>query len=315
MNTLTRLRGRAIFLATMTTAALCGALAGPAQAEEGSSAKSKHFSWNFSFDFDNRISFGHNRTKGSGVVKEESRPVANFSRLTLALPATVTITQGATETLTIATDDNLLPLMITRVVGDELIVEGDKSRGFSTRREIRIHLTVKSLNAIAIKGSGDVIGDELKSDKFDIAISGSGDVKFKSIRAEQFRIGIKGSGDVSVDSLESKSVDTSILGSGDIRLPAVQASLVNISVKGSGDVLVAGNADKVDIEIMGSGDVRTRKLIAREAGVKIMASGDADVYAREKLTASVYGSGDVRYAGSPANVSRTVKGSGSIEAL
>ncbi len=303
---------RRLLIATFTAATLCGAVAGTAHAEE---ENSKSFSLNFNIGFGNHISYGSNRTKGSGVIKEETRAVANFSRLVLALPATVTVSQGATESLVISTDDNLLPLMTTRVDGGELVIEADKSRGFSTKKEIKIRLTVKSLNGIAIKGSGDVIGDQLKSDKFDIAVAGSGDVKFKSIRAEQFTIGIRGSGDVSIDSLESKSVETSIQGSGDIKLPSVQASVVNISVKGSGDVMVAGNADKVGVEIMGSGDVHTRRLIAREADVKISASGDADVYAKEKLTASVYGSGDIRYAGSPANVSRTVKGSGSIEAL
>ena len=313
MNTITRALRRRLFVASFTAAMLCGPLAGTAHADEGSRAKSIYFSWNWGFG--NRVSYGANQTKGSGVVREETRKVANFSRLLLALPATVTLSQGPSESLTITTDDNLLPLMNTRVENDELIVEGDKSRGFSTKREINIRLTVKSLNAITIKGSGDVIGDQLKSDKFDIAIAGSGDVKFKSIRADQFKIGVKGSGDVTVDALESKSVDASILGSGDIRLPSVQATLVNISIKGSGDVHAAGNADKVDIEIMGSGDVRTRKLVTREAGVTIMASGDVEVHAREKLIASVYGSGDVRYAGSPANVSRTVRGSGSIEAF
>lgn len=315
MNTRNRLWRGSALAATMAAVVLCGFLPGAARADEETKSRSGFFSWNFQFGPDGHSSYGRNRTKGSGVVKEESRQVSNFSKLVLALPATVTVVQGATESLTITADDNLLPLMMTRVSGDELIIEGDRSRGFSTKNEITIRLAVKSLDAVSVKGSGDVIGDQLKGDKFEIAIAGSGNVKFKSIRADAFRVGIKGSGDVKVEAFEGKSVDTSIHGSGDIRLPSLQASQVHISVKGSGDVFAAGNADKVDIEIMGSGDVRTRNLIAREAGVKIMASGDAEVHAKEKLTASVVGSGDVRYAGAPANISRTIKGSGSIEAL
>ena len=302
-------------VAAILTAALLAAFTSQAFAEEDANGKTRNFSWNFGFSFGNHTSYGYNRTNGSGVVKEESRAVANFSRLVLALPAIVTLTQGATESLVISADDNLLPLMTTRVSGDELIIEGDKSRGFSTKKEIRIRLTVKALNAIHIRGSGDIIGDRLKSDKFDIDIAGSGDVKFKSIEAGQFKIGIKGSGDVTVDSLDGKSVEARVHGSGDIRLPSLRATTVTISIKGSGDVAVAGDADRVDIEVMGSGDVRSRKLIAREASVKIMASGDVDVYAREKLTASIFGSGDIRYAGSPTDISRTVRGSGSIEAM
>ena len=210
--------------------------------------------------------------------------MANVSRLVLALPAVVTPSQGATESLTITTDDNLLPPMATRVEGGELIIDAEKSRGFSSRQVIKISLVVKSLNGITIKGPGDVVGDELKSDKLDIAINGSGDLKFKSIRADEFKVTIKGSGDVAINALESKLVEAAIRGSGDIMRPSLQTGTASISIHGSGEVFAAGVAFKVDVEIMGSGDVRTRKLIAREATVKIMASGDAEVHAKEKLT-------------------------------
>ncbi|MCY7387359.1 MAG: DUF2807 domain-containing protein, partial [Burkholderiales bacterium] len=163
-----------ILIAAVTAATFAAVTSGAAQAEESDKPKSNHFSWNFNIDFGHHNSYGGNRTKGSGVMKEETRAVANFSRLVLALPATVILSQGPTESLTITTDDNLLPLMATRVEGGELIIDADKSRGFSTKREIKIRLTVKSLNGITIKGSGDVIGDQLKSDKLDIAIAGSG---------------------------------------------------------------------------------------------------------------------------------------------
>ncbi len=301
------------FVRTILTAFLAATLAGAAVAHEQSTSKSGNFS--FSWNFGSNTQYGNNRTKGSGEVKEESRNVANFSRVLLALPADVVLTQSNTESLSIAADDNLLPLMSTRVENGELVIEGDKNRGFSTRNGIKIRLNVKSLNGITIKGSGDIHGDQLNTDKFDLAIMGSGDVRFKSIRADQFKLSIKGSGDVTVSTLDSKSVDAAIHGSGDIRLPALQAKTVNFSVNGSGDIQASGSADKVDVEINGSGDVSTRRLVAREANVRISASGDAAVHASEKLTARVSGSGDIRYAGSPATVDRTIRGSGSIEPI
>jgi Putative auto-transporter adhesin, head GIN domain len=301
-----------IVIATVASALACGVITANALASDGDSKKTTTtWTWNFGHN----SSYGNNQTKGSGVIKEESRAVANFSQLTLALPANVTITQGATESLTISADDNLLPLMSTRVVNNALLIEGDKSRGFSTKKEIKIRLMVKSLNTIKIKGSGDVHGDQLKSDKLDIAIEGSGDVKFNAIRADEFKVGILGSGDVSIDTVESKLLESNVRGSGDVKFGSVKAGQVNISVTGSGDVGAAGSADKVLIEISGSGDVRTSRLIAREVDVKVIASGDADVHATEKLNASVRGSGEIRYAGSPKKVDKDVKGSGSIEAM
>ena len=73
MSKMTLASPRSILAATFTAATLCGALAGTAHAEEGSGSKSHGFNWNFNIDFGNNVSYGQNRTKGSGVVKEESR--------------------------------------------------------------------------------------------------------------------------------------------------------------------------------------------------------------------------------------------------
>lgn len=111
-------------------------------------------------------------------------------------------------------------------------------------------------------------------------------------------IDIKGSGDVLVNVLVIKSVEVAIHGSGDIKRPSLQASRVNITVNVSGDIFAASNTDVVNIEVMGSGDIRTARLITREAGVKLMSSSEVALHASEELTASVHGSGDVRFADS-----------------
>lgn len=306
-----------LLAATFVAAALNASLSGFAHAADtpapGLETKPSHFfSWNWTIG--DNVQFGSNRTKGSGVMKDDSRAVTGFSRMLLVLPATVTILQGPMESLVISTDDNLLPLMTTRVDNGELIIEGDKNRGFSSRKGVNIRLMVKSLDTIKIQGSGDVVGDQLKSDRLDIAIAGSGDVKFTGIRADQFAVEINGSGDVSVDSIVAKSVSANIHGSGDIRMPSLQAGQVTIAINGSGDISAGGHADKVSIEVMGSGDVRAKRLIAREASATITASGDIELNAQKKLIASVSGSGDIRYTGSPSSVTRTVRGSGTIEA-
>ncbi len=241
--------------------------------------------------------------------------MANFSQLTFSLPASITLSQGPTESLTITADDNILPLLTTRVVNNELFVEGDRNHGFSTKKEIKIRVTVKSLNSLKIKGSGDVFGDQFKGDKLDIIIEGSGDVKFKEIRADQLRIAITGSGDIDIGNVESQSVESKTNGSGDIRFGALRAGQVNITLNGSGDISTSGSADKVAIEIAGSGEVHAGKLIAREVDVRVASSGEAAVHATEKITARVTGSGEIRYAGSPKKVDQVVTGSGSIDAI
>lgn len=230
MNTFT-LAARHFFIAAAV--ALCALPSCTAYAADDSKSWMGPFTWNFGFG--DHVSYGSNRTKGSGAVKEETRAVAGFTRLVLALPATVALTQGATESLAISADDNLLPLLRTRVENGELAIDADKSRGFSTRQAIKIRLTVKKLDGILINGAGDVFGDQLTGDKLDISITGSGDVKIKSIRADQVKIGIDGSGDVTLDALESKSVEARIDGSVDVRY-AGSPSKVSRKVRGSGSI-------------------------------------------------------------------------------
>ncbi len=302
---------RTLLALAIVASVAAASVTGLAIAGETTSTK-KTSTWSWSFGSTN---FGSNQTKGSGVVKEEDRAVANFSQLAIGVPAIISVSQGNTESLSISTDDNLLPLIYTRVANGELSITADNNRGFSTKHPLKIRLSVKNLNAIKINGSGDVFGEEIKGEKLEISINGSGDVNFKSVVAPVFTVAIRGSGDVAVNSVDATAIETNVVGSGDIKLATVLAKKVSISIRGSGDVQLAGRADKVGIEIAGSGDVNTRDLVARDVEVKIAASGDARVHATEKLTATVMGSGDVRYAGNPKQVDRTVRGSGSIEAL
>lgn len=123
---------------------------------------------------------------------------------------------------------------------------------------------------------------------------------------------ILGSGDVSgKDTFTAGKVDLSIEGSGDIDL-AFEASDVSAHVAGSGDIKLSGSCGALAVAIEGSGDVNARAMKAKNAAVSTMGSGDVTVTASESLKASIEGSGDVVYNGSPASVTKNVSGSGEV---
>lgn len=102
-----------------------------------------------------------------------------------------------------------------------------------------------------------------------------------------------------------------INGSADANLRGLDSSQLQLSVSGSGDVTAQGRTDRLGVSISGSGDMHLYDLQAREAKVQISGSGDVEVWAIEKLVASVSGSGDIQYTGSP-RTELNVSGSGSI---
>jgi hypothetical protein len=103
-----------------------------------------------------------------------------------------------------------------------------------------------------------------------------------------------------------------IQGSGDVAVQGVDGEKFSARVSGSGDLEVSGRATTLDAVIEGSGDMDLGGLDAQDVRVSIDGSGDARVHAGASLSATVNGSGDIRYKGSPPQTKISVNGSGDI---
>jgi hypothetical protein len=107
------------------------------------------------------------------------------------------------------------------------------------------------------------------------------------------------------------AVDVS--GSGEITADDVgSAQDFTAEISGSGDVSVIGKVDRLDVSVSGSGNFDGRRLETVDATVSVSGSGEAVVWATGNLDAKVSGSGDIRYLGSPGNITTDVSGSGRI---
>lgn len=204
--------------------------------------------------------FGGPAVRGSGMLKTQARDVGTFTGVTLALSAVVEVRQGDKDVVVIETDDNLLPLIETVVENGTLRIRLKNRTGSIAAKAIRIGVTARVIEALAVAGAGEI----------------------------------------RVDTLQTKSLAATISGSGDIRIGQLDAASFKANINGSGDLTVAGKSDTLQGAIAGSGTLQSGKLEARTAALKIAGSGYAKVWARETLAVSVAGSGDVDYYGSPA---------------
>ncbi len=113
--------------------------------------------------------------------------------------------------------------------------------------------------------------------------------------------------------LTMKSLErVSMSGSGNINVPEVTGDAISVDMPGSGNITIGGTANSVNINMDGSGNIFCDKLITKSATVVLKGSGNITVYASDSLDATNSGSGDIRYSGSPASVSKKVTSSGSI---
>jgi len=202
-----------------------------------------------------RIAFGS--VSGSGKIQSDARAITGFQSISLKTSAKLVLRQGSREGVEVRADDNILPLIETRVVDGTLEIRNRDGSRYSTKTTPVITIDLIKLGGLSVSGSGDISGDGLKSPALKVAVSGSGDIRLNKLAVDELAIKISGSGDVHFN----------------------------------------GRAGKLGIAVAGSGDVDTAGLESDDVEVAISGSGSASVNARKTLAVSIAGSGDVVYSG------------------
>jgi hypothetical protein len=163
----------------------------------------------------------------------------------------VEIAIGETTSVTVEADDNVVPLIETRLRGSSLVVENDVSCTRCMRMVVRI--TVPELEGVSLAGSGDILVDGLAAGDFEAALAGSGDIEVSGT-ADRVEASLAGSGDIDLGAVQARAGKAAIAGSGDITLWVTES--LEASVAGSGDINYRGDPDKVSRSVMGSGSIK-----------------------------------------------------------
>ncbi len=201
----------------------------------------------------NEISIDGDRIEGSGTIITESRPVSGFDEIEISGAGEVAVAVTGSESLTIAADDNIMPVLTSDVEGATLELSVEPGNPLSPSQPIRYEVTVESLAGISILGAADFDIDGLDG-SFVIDIAGSGDVVVMGT-GDELTIDIKGTGNVDAANFTATAADVSIAGSGDVVVNAADA--LDVSVSGSGEVEYLGSP-AVTQSVSGSGRVAPR---------------------------------------------------------
>jgi hypothetical protein len=211
--------------------------------------------------------------RGSGNVETEERAIGGFSRIDLSGVGDVEVEFGNAPALRVEAEDNLLPLIVTEVVGSTLRIRFKENTNPSPTEPIRYFLT-----AVSIDG---------------IDASGLGSVQTPPIEAADFSVNISGAGDVNLASLDAGSLDVDLSGLGSLKVDG-------------------GSVARLNVNISGGGGVDTEGMEAQEAFADISGLGGATIRVQEHLQVDISGTGSVKYYGSPT-VEENVSGLGNVE--
>ncbi len=101
-------------------------------------------------------------------------------------------------------------------------------------------------------------------------------------------------------------------GEGNIAVTGLNSRNFAVGLPGSGTITVEGNAARLAIAAAGEGTILLRQLIAHDAVAALSGDGTIMLTATHSLEATITGTGTILYGGSPAHVTRSVRGTGTI---
>jgi hypothetical protein len=190
--------------------------------------------------------------KGDGVIKTETRSIADFSTIIVTGHYEIQWSSGK-PALSLEVDQNLLALLKTEVSGDTLRI--DSAEKVNPTRPIVLVLSSSSLAEIQIAGHIVFKAGRLAGDKFKIDAAGQTAI---SVEGSVTTLAANLVGDSKLDAkmLQTKFADLSMVGSSNADVTV--ASVLTVSIIGDGTCTYGGNPPTIEKSGIGSANVRPR---------------------------------------------------------
>ena len=192
--------------------------------------------------------------RGSGNVKTETRSVIGFSSIAFNSEGKVTIQQTGKESLTISAEDNLLPLLESRVTNRTLSIGTVNNADIHPTKPIEFVMEVKSLEAFKMTGVGSIEAKDIQTKRLVISMTGVGSLSIEGV-ADSLDLSLEGIGSYQGGEFKTKQAIVHSEGMGSAVLNV--SDRLDATVSGVGSVEYIGNP-KVQKSGEGLGQLKQR---------------------------------------------------------
>ncbi|HUQ08124.1 MAG TPA: head GIN domain-containing protein [Kofleriaceae bacterium] len=188
--------------------------------------------------------------KGNGKARTEQRTVPAFDALSLSGAMEVEVTVGGTQSIELSGDENVLPVIRTRVVKGALVV--DSKEGYSAKAPLRLRITTPRLASLSSSGASSGTVKGVAGKRFTVDLSGASAFELSGA-VDTFAVELSGSGAIQARTLKAPTVSASVSGAGHVELTAT--STLSASVSGVGAIDYWGKPGTVNRSVSGVGSI------------------------------------------------------------
>jgi Putative auto-transporter adhesin, head GIN domain len=189
---------------------------------------------------------------GSGKEARETREVDNFTQLELLGVGRVEVTIGNLRPLEISGDDNILPLIETKVTDGKLVIR--TMRSIRPVQPLLIKATASDLTAIMLSGAGEIAVTGIANDNLHAEVAGAGEVTLSG-QTSNLVLTLAGVGSVDARELVAKAVTVDMSGAGRTDVSPVVS--LHVTITGAATVTYSGEPT-ITQKITGVGKLKRR---------------------------------------------------------
>mgnify|MGYP002645013166 FL=1 len=208
--------------------------------------------------------------KASGRVITEQRSVTAFSGIAVSQGINLYVTPGENYSITVKTDDNILPYLKTEVEENTLRVHFPENVQIKNAQSLEVQVTLPQVKKLSV-----TTGAMLKSTQL----------------------------------LKCTNIDLKATTSGVMTLD-LEAVTVKTSITTSGDIYLKGKAEKIDVQMSTSGNLNAADFPVKFANIKGTTGAKATIEVSELLEYYMSTGSDLMYRGNPTIKSQKLTSGG-----
>ena len=199
--------------------------------------------------------------KGSGEVIKKTFQVESFDGIKIGGAYEVLLRQGENQDITLVTDDNIMENIRVTVTDGVLKVKSKTDMNNPT--ELKIYITVKDLNSIAISGACEIVGK---------------------------------------NTIVTKNISIKTSGASEVEM-SIRCSGLKIASSGASELKLSGNTEVLEIETSGATTIKAEGLTSNQAFVESSGASTVKLDVSESLDAKASGASTILYRGNPKVIS------------
>lgn len=200
------------------------------------------------------IDLGGSKLQGSGVEKTEKREIGgSFTAIQISSSAKAIIKCQDKQSIEVSGDDNVVPLIVTEIKDNTLIIK--PSQSYKSNKPLQITIGVPNVEKLSVSSGAQAEVSNIKNEKIEVDISSGGNVSAQG-DTQQFEASVSSGANLKAKDLHASKTKVDVSSGANADVYATEQ--LDASVSSGGNVDYFGSPKTVNKNVSSGGSLNPR---------------------------------------------------------